>query len=406
MFRLLFIILLASRFFAVDAQEASKYVWKARHTRKVKLVDYYASDTALQTAIKVLFGNLIEGAQNGKVSVYRWPPASEQTMLSGEIKDIFTVSADTTILVKPYKNPTTGKEEYKEEVVVRERKFDMGWIQILQLVEDWEYDPSTGETNMKIVYVAPMRHVYSSETGEYRGTSSIFWIRWEKMEQWLDGYKEKQIAEYVYNSIWESYFKERTNVKATNIEKKNGQTTLKRNVTERVSYRRDTNILANRINVWGEQEERQLARILYDTLMGGRVRALDSLGGFLNKELSKKEVQERVTKTDTEIVIDPIDQSEIMQVKVTSIVNHVSSYSVMSEWALNLQAGGMSIQNLYVAPEMTIYDLTTNEKKGAQALFWMPWKDVFKATREYNSYNPEDNLEIWLWYDKFLSGKR
>lgn len=366
-----------------------------RQVRKIQLIN--------NEAIRAFFGNLIDSVRVGSIPAYAFMEFKEYPMSTGEIDNMMTVPTDTTIVVTPNKNPTTSKKHTKNGVA-KKRVFDFNGIQTVQVVEAWEYDLFTGETKITIDYIAPMRDVYASQTGEYRGMSAMFWIKWEKMAQFLDRYEDKEVADYVYNIIWENYFKGRKKTLPTTNEKTNGGTLLKRIVTTRVKYKQDTNILANRIGIWSSWEEMSLPGILYDTLMGGRVKAYADVAGPLGKELNKAELKELLTKTDTEIVIDPIDQSEVMRLKTANIMNYVSSYSVISEWVFNFRAGKMSIRNLYVAPEVMQHDQSGVIQEDAQ--FWMQWKDVFKATRDYNSYYPEDNLEVWLWYDKFYPAGR
>lgn len=395
-----FLVILFSICSAVaGAQDGYMQVWKVQHTRKIKLMDRYGADTMRNAAIRLLFGKLLENAAIGKIPVYRWVGGGIERMLAGEVADLIKEHNDTVEVVNPYTDPATGKRKDKVENAVRRKTFDTGLIEIVRLIEDWEYDWSTGETKMSIAYIAPVMHVYAPETGEYRGTSAMFWVRWENMAQWLDGYRDKEISDHVYKSVWESYFKGRDGLTATATTKSGGQTLLERTAKAHLTYKNDTNLLSDKLR-WRNMEDLLLSEILYDSLRRGRAKAYANNNWQAGKELSIPEIQELVSSTDTQIVIDPIDGSENMRVKLSNYMDHIHSYSVITEWVWNMQAGKMNIRNLYVAPDGAEYDRAGMLQY--QPLFWVKWKDVFRATRVYNTYNPEDNLDVWLWYDKFL----
>lgn len=141
---------------------------------------------------------IVEAAKAGTISVFGENDRSLTNKLTtAQVTEIFTSKPDTVSLV----DPTTGTEVIK--VVTHD--FDYESIRNYRVLESWEFDPAAGNTEIKIVAVAPLKEIVRDD-GIVKESRPVFWIRYADMRKILDHYEQIHPDNTLASHLWYDYF--------------------------------------------------------------------------------------------------------------------------------------------------------------------------------------------------------
>lgn len=114
----------------------------------------------------VMGENLIQDVLAGKLRAYDAFDMERQLTIEEINEELFSV--DTLYIENP--------ETYEHEPIAVENDFTKG-IVAFKFKEKWQYDPSSGLIEKRVIAVAPKRAVLSPTSGEVRGYRSLFWVK-------------------------------------------------------------------------------------------------------------------------------------------------------------------------------------------------------------------------------------
>lgn len=145
--------------------------------------------------------------------------------------------------------------------------------------------------------------------------------------------------------------------------------------------------------------------ILIDAIKKGKIVAYGTFDDRFTTVLTKDALNEQIAgKVDTEIVIDPIDGSETMRVKVTDFKPEtITKYRIKEDWIFDRNVGQMVVRIVGIAPVKDVYDQTTNEYRGSQAMFWLYYPDIRGLLANYEAVNPYNDMFRPTWDEFFES---
>ena len=103
-----------------------------------------------------------------------------------------------TVLVD---DPVTGMETMK--IVVRD--FNFGTINTYKILEDWTFDPHTGQIESRVIAIAPLQYILD-DTGTWKETRTMCWLRIEDVKSMIAKYEEYHPTNTIAQQIWYSYF--------------------------------------------------------------------------------------------------------------------------------------------------------------------------------------------------------
>lgn len=145
--------------------------------------------------------------------------------------------------------------------------------------------------------------------------------------------------------------------------------------------------------------------ILIDAIKKGKIVAYGTFDDRFTTVLTKDALQEQIAgKVDTEIVVDPIDGSETMRVKVTDFKPEtITKYRLKEDWIFDRNVGQMIVRIVGIAPVKDIYDPNTNEYRASQAMFWLYYPDIRGLLASYEAVNPFNDMFRPTWDEFFES---
>ncbi len=141
---------------------------------------------------------ILKEIKAGRITAYSNYDHSFTTKLTvKEINDMLIAKPDTVMLV----DPVTGGETIK----IINHDFDPDAVHKYRLLEEWTFDPSTGNTDIHITGVAPLREIFN-EGGTFRGMQAIFWIHYNELVGVLAHYEQYHPDNSLALHIWGDYF--------------------------------------------------------------------------------------------------------------------------------------------------------------------------------------------------------
>jgi Gliding motility associated protein GldN len=176
--------------------------WKKQVVRLINVkekedtVKHHLKDVSHNKSLAELMINAI---YDGKLAAYSNGDDEYFTtkLTPARVKEMLTPRPDTIMVT----DPVTGSELMK--VVTRDLDYDM--LTKFRVLEDWTFDPNTGNTDVKILGIAPIKLVYG-EDGAYRGSMAIFWIKYADALPILERYDRYHPSNTFSNRIWNDYF--------------------------------------------------------------------------------------------------------------------------------------------------------------------------------------------------------
>jgi len=145
------------------------------------------------TLLEVIIAKL----KAGNITAYSNYDNSFTTILSpAELNQILVPLPDTIMIT----DPVTGQEIMR----VRRREFDYSSVHKYRILEDWTFNPLTGNTDIHIEGIAPVRDVYVD--GEFRGYQALFWVRYNDVLPVLRHYDQYHPDNTLAAHIWNDYF--------------------------------------------------------------------------------------------------------------------------------------------------------------------------------------------------------
>ncbi len=149
-----------------------------------------------------------------------------------------------------------------------------------------------------------------------------------------------------------------------------------------------------------------LIEIFIDAIKTGKVEAYATTDNRFCTVFTREELEQQIRgKADTEYLIDPIGDSQVMAVTYKDFnPATITKYRIIEDWMFDNNTGQMVVRIAGIAPVRDIYD-DQNQYRGSQAMFWLYYPDVRGLLAGYEVVNPTNDVERVTWVDYF-EGRR
>ncbi len=149
-----------------------------------------------------------------------------------------------------------------------------------------------------------------------------------------------------------------------------------------------------------------LIEILIDAVKNGKVAAYATTDNRFTTPFSKEELEDMVKgKPDTNYIVNPIDDSEIMTVSFRDFdPTSITKYRLIEDWMFDNNTGQMVVHIVGIAPVRDIYG-AANDYRGSQAMFWLYYPDIRGVLAGYEAVNPVNDMQRSTWDEVFESRK-
>ena len=182
-------------------------LWKKMVTRDVDMnesEDTMAHHLKEQNGDTALYQMFVGAVRSGKITAYNNVGAFFSNKLSdAELKSITETKVDTVVITDPVTGASTTS------AVPRDFKYNA--IHRYRILEQWDFSPSTGKTDIQIVGIGPLMDLYTENISGL--TRVIFWMRFDDAKTVLAAYEQLHPGNTLAAHIWTDYFK--TDVKPT-----------------------------------------------------------------------------------------------------------------------------------------------------------------------------------------------
>lgn len=182
------------------AQKDTKGVWKKQVSREIDMQikeddkKHHLKDLSNDTTLVEMILNAIKA---GKITAYsNWDHSFTKKVTYKEIYAAQVPKPDTVIIV----DPVTGQELQK--IVAHD--FDPDVVRKYRILENWTFNPTTGNTDIHIEGVAPLREIVVD--GNFRGMQALFWVHYNELLPILTHYEQLHPENSIATGIWNDYF--------------------------------------------------------------------------------------------------------------------------------------------------------------------------------------------------------
>ena len=377
------LLLLLAATATAQTQPAAKATWKNRVSRVIPVVDSSAKP-AVVPADSTLQAILAQLAASGKIPAYE-PYATD-------LKKQLPVADIQGILLRhdtiEVEDPVNGAKFIKVMDVPTQMSSVTNW----RVIEKWTYDETTGAGKTTILGIAPLVDVYNDYDNSFRGYISIFWFRWEDVQDIVNAYgrrhKDRDVNRLYLMSLTGGTLdpKEEMPVSIYNT---------------RQAFLADT-FIEHAHQVRTEVTDTALAELLTRKVLVGTIPAFQ-LGGNPLKAMPREEVGKGITpSTDTIELIDPVTGVKFQRIVSRDFsYDRITNYKLMLEWKPDMSNGEISWRVKAVAPTMTIYD-DNGKDLGYKVMYWVFYKDFMAAQSKLKMYHPHIDFSTALW-DAFFT---
>ena len=358
------------------AQKTSGYsgVWRNRVIWRI----HFDSTAANAKEWMMFIEKMTKSIEKGKlkaISTYSMDSALTPVRLVNMLK----IEPDTILIDSPTMNVPFLK--------ITEHQFDYSKIQGIALEEEWICDPATGQTQIHITHIAPLRFVYD-EDGIYRGSRAFFWLKWRDFRNYCSVSGNNKIFGGIAGMIWTDYIDDGPidkNSITTRFNKANNvwEGRLKRWLHLRGDTMAYSEHKLNRVYY------NSMCEVLYDSIIAGKIKAYKEAPG--NTESGFKKLFRR--PEDTVVTYDKKLGTEIQTITYyepdsVSIENNTDDRHAVKDSAARKKA---VLRNDYVTN--TIDPVTGTEGKRITRYHFVPEKAV-EEKEAVAARTPLKNSEI------------
>jgi Gliding motility associated protein GldN len=240
--------------------------------------------------------------------------------------------------------------------------------------------------------------------GNYRGSQSIYWVKWADFVKVCGLYKGGEILKMAGDAIWDDYFMDSA------VEKpgyRPGLTAIGNNGWSRTALRNTRILIPEDDGTHNLREimDTSITELLYNRALSGSLYAGKDDGHGHWGTLTKEELKQIISSPkDTVMMQDPVSGEVVMKIIVHDFCFEcVNKYTVEEYWVQDQKKGTTEIEYRWVAPVKD--SVVDGIYLGSKRLFWVHYDDAKAALAGFNASHPRNNLEWQLWADRFREPK-
>jgi hypothetical protein len=345
-----------------------------------------------------LFEYMVKAIAGNQLSAYLYYSehrfANKDTFTMADLEQLLHPLPDTIDIV----DPTTNKEEKK--IVLRD--FNCDSVHKYRIYEEWVFIPATGETEVQIIGIAPIRKVYGGD-GVFRGSTPIFLLTYNDALTFIEKVDEQHVDNSVTQKIWMAYFARGIVVPKNKDGAKKGADLYTGQLVKVLDGDEDAKVFDPTEDIREESQVASLPELFFDAIDSGKLNAYSMLDYNFVKMLTTKEVNAMIYPQN--IVNYDSSENEPFTSCVGGIsfssINFIHRYAILEGYYFEPKGGKLKIQTVAVAPIGNMYDPRGNLKRD-MTMFWLKYKDISKFISQYEEYYPMNTISDQIWNSYFL----
>ncbi len=151
-------------------------------------------------------------------------------------------------------------------------------------------------------------------------------------------------------------------------------------------------------------DDSTLLEMMIGAIKAGKLTAYSAFDHSFTSKMSVAELKEMTaSKTDTQIIVDPITNKEILKIIRRDFDPYaIHKYRFLEEWTFNPNTGKTDIQITGLSPMLEVYG-EDGVYRGSKPMFWAKYNDVRPILSRYEQAHPNHTLSSLIWDDYFLS---
>ncbi len=144
-----------------------------------------------------------------------------------------------------------------------------------------------------------------------------------------------------------------------------------------------------------------LAQILVDAASAGNVTAYSVVDDEFTTPLMQDELENLISRVDTQEIIDPIDYSTRLVITRDDFnAENVKRFRIKETWFFDEETSTMQVRILGIAPLKEHFDDNGNFKFETP-MFWFYFPELRKVLSKEPAYSASNDLNIMSWTDLF-----
>ena len=163
----------------------------------------------------------------------------------------------------------------------------------------------------------------------------------------------------------------------------------------------------NKTKLRDESNKVNLAEILTDNVLKGKLLAYTTMDSKLTQTINHKQLNELINGVpDTFEIEDPVTRKKVTKV-ITIDFNYaeVTHYRILEEWAFDKQTAKTTIQIVAIAPVKDQYG-DDGSFRGRTSMFWLKYADVKSILDQYEITHPNANVALGVWNSYFTETEK
>lgn len=362
------------------AQKQGQVKWRKTVIRNIEL-ENKKTDTVKLAGNKTREVTLAEALANeiraGRLAAYSNIDHNFSTRLLPNDRNYTINPRNDTIEVA---NPVTNEKKYR----VIHQDLDLNVVHRYRTLEEWEYDPATGTTEIRISGIAPVRDVYGDD-GILRGVQAVFWVKYTDAVGTIMKYEKEHPKHQLMSLVWNDNFND------------NVQNSFHTMALRRIDLKDKDDTAIRHFKDAGPEES--ITDIANDLIKNGTISIYYKDDYAFSGKIPPQKVRE-MTKRDTVQVVDPVDGTIKEQVRESDSYFNENS-GIVEQWNFNILTGRINVKALALAAYNHIY--VANNKAVTDISFILKPDDLKPYLAMYDQYHPTATFAGRVWDNYFFS---
>jgi Gliding motility associated protein GldN len=357
-----------------QTQPSGHEVWKKEVSRIITIPppnSMFASDIA-------------KAAVAGKLTGYsNFDHSFSYKLTQAELNSLFAERVDTVTVTG--KN---GKMVKKGTV----HKFNPDIITRYRVLENWTYQPGTGEVKVQIQGIAPLVDILN-EDGTFRGTQNFLWLKWTDVAPMLTQELKKEGVNSLLARWWNDF--------CHNVASYNKEALTSGKATGHGSRLMDISRQEDTTNYHLRDESPDSLFLEYTTtaVKAGAMQYYVPTDSTFSTIMSATDLDILLSGPADTINVSTPDGPKVMKVIHRDFNFEIASKAkVIEDYTFDPKAGTCDIQVRGLQAATDIYN-DKGELAGQNVLFGLRYSDMMKALPRYDEYHPIGiDHKIWNSY--------
>ena len=260
-----------------------------------------------------------------------------------------------------------------------------------RIFEQWQFNPSTGATDISIRGIAPVRNGYVN--GVLQSAEAIFWVSYPDAREILARYRAKHPNNSFYTYAWSDYFSKSNKVATQGV-------MLKNTVVRLIDFAEKEDIPHHSTDIG---DEPTFLNLIDDQIAKGAIIVYDTAGNTVKRRGG-------ITGQDSISTIEVTTRQQPQNIsRHESPIAYPRYIRVVEFWTFNTTGGDIHIHNIHVQMTNTVGDEQKADGEPSTTSppwfgAWIRYGDVKDILVAYEQTHPANNFATKIWNNYFYSG--